>query len=146
MLTGTSRIISLGAYWMTGGVGLPMTTEARETAYRRLAAEGLLVDGTVTDRRRMALIMVRACLETGAAEHVAYEDPGDRARRDEHCGPCAAAIHPSPRPQRRLPLRQRQEVQEALWGHYRVAHDFVTDETPSRKGGVCRAGKVNEPT
>jgi hypothetical protein len=37
-------------YWMTGGVGLPMTSEVRETAYRRLAADGVLVDGTVTDR------------------------------------------------------------------------------------------------
>ncbi|MGA3315447.1 MAG: SEC-C metal-binding domain-containing protein, partial [Candidatus Korobacteraceae bacterium] len=73
----------LGTYWMTGGVGLPMTTEARETAYRRLAAEGLLVDGIVTDRRRMALVTVRACLETGAAEHVAYEDPRGRARGND---------------------------------------------------------------
>jgi len=49
-----SRIIPLGAYWMTGGVGLRMTTEACQIAYRRLAAAGVLVDGTITDRRRMA--------------------------------------------------------------------------------------------
>jgi SEC-C motif len=91
-----SRIIPLGAYWMTGGVGLPMTTEARETAYRRLAAEGLLVDGIVTDRRRMALVTVRTCLETEAAEHVVYEDPGGRARRDTTAGHAPRRSIPAP--------------------------------------------------
>ena len=91
-----SRIIPLGGYWMTGGVGLPMTIETRETAYRRLAAEGVLVDGTVTDRRRMALVTVRACLETGAAEHVAYEDPGSRARRDDTAGHVLRRPTPAP--------------------------------------------------
>ena len=91
-----TRIIPLGAYWMTGGVGLPMTEEARETAYRRLAAEGVLVDGTVTDRRRMALVTVRACLETGAAEHVAYEDPGGHARGNDTAGHAPRRAVPAP--------------------------------------------------
>jgi SEC-C motif-containing protein len=90
-----SRIIPLGAYWMTGGVGLPMTTEARQIAYRRLAAEGVLEDGTITDRRRMALVTVRTCLETEAAEHVAYEDPGGRAR-DNTAGHAPRRSIPAP--------------------------------------------------
>jgi hypothetical protein len=91
-----SRIIPLGGYWMTGGVGLPMTPEARETAYRRLAAEGVLVDGTITDRRRMALLTVRACLETGAAKHVAYENPGSLARRNDTAGHAPRRSGPAP--------------------------------------------------
>ena len=81
---------------MTGGVGLPITTEARETVYRRLAAEGVLVDGTITDRRRMALVTVRACLETGAAEHVAYEDPRGHARRNDTAGHAPGRSIPAP--------------------------------------------------
>jgi hypothetical protein len=70
-----SRIVPLGGYWMTGGAGLPLEPEVRQNLYRRLEAEGVLVDGKITDRRRLARMAVRACLKAGAAGRVRYEDP-----------------------------------------------------------------------
>jgi uncharacterized protein YecA (UPF0149 family) len=57
-------------WWLGGRCGA-------EIAQR---GEQVLEDGTITDRHRMALVTVRTCLDTEAAEHVAYEDPGGRAR------------------------------------------------------------------
>jgi uncharacterized protein YchJ len=34
----------------------------------------------------MSLLTARTCLETEAAEHVVYEDPGGHARRDNTAG------------------------------------------------------------
>jgi hypothetical protein len=70
-----SRIVPLGGYWMTGGAGLPLLPQVRQNLYRRLEAEGVLVDGKITDRRRLARMAVRACLKSGVAGRVRYEDP-----------------------------------------------------------------------
>ena len=70
-----SRIVPLGGYWMTGGAGLPLESEVRQTLFRCLEAEGVLVDGKITDRRRLARMATRACLKAGAAGRVRYEDP-----------------------------------------------------------------------
>lgn len=45
------------------------------TLSQRLEAEGVLVDGKITDRRLLARMAVRACLEVSAAGRVQYEDP-----------------------------------------------------------------------
>jgi hypothetical protein len=70
-----SRIVPLGDYWMTGGAGLPIEPEVRQTLFQRLEAEGVLANGEITDRRRLARMAVRACLKAGAAGRVRYEDP-----------------------------------------------------------------------
>ena len=69
-----TRTIPLETYSMTGGAALPMDAKAKETALRRLTEERLLVDGVVTDPHKTALSVVRACLESGLARHVRYDD------------------------------------------------------------------------
>jgi uncharacterized protein YchJ len=46
----------------------------RQHLLPRLEAEGILKNGQVTDRRRLARMTIRACLKAGAAERVQYED------------------------------------------------------------------------
>lgn len=92
-----TRIIPLGGYWMTGGAGLPLLPEVRETVYRRLEAEGVLVDGNITDRRRLARITVRACLKAGAAEQVTYENLEGTAQQNGAVGYPPRRSFPTPR-------------------------------------------------
>ena len=67
-----TRTILLGRYWITGGAPLVIDRKALKLALRRLDREKLLVGDTIADAHRMALIIVGACLESGAAEHVRY--------------------------------------------------------------------------
>jgi hypothetical protein len=73
-----TRTIPLGEYWMTGGAGLPVqSADGLEEALRRITAEEHpLLDGP----GGVALPIVRACLEVGAADHVAYEGAPKRLR------------------------------------------------------------------
>jgi hypothetical protein len=71
-----TRTIPLGECWMTGGAGLPIQSAGSiEDALRRITGEEhRLLDGP----GGMALTVVRACLETGAADHIAYAGaPGE---------------------------------------------------------------------
>jgi hypothetical protein len=71
-----TRTIPLGEYWMTSGAALPINSgDALKAALRRAESgkwKWAAGPGIVSLR------LVRACLETGAAEHVAYEDPGSK--------------------------------------------------------------------
>jgi hypothetical protein len=62
---------------MVGGVALPITPEARETAYRRLVAEGVLVDRTIADQRRCRSLRFAHVSRLGDRAW-AYENPGAR--------------------------------------------------------------------
>jgi hypothetical protein len=71
-----TRTLPLGEYWMTGGAGLPIDSNADFTgALRRVSAGGR----TIESPSAMTLAIVRACLEAGAAEHVAYKTPSVKA-------------------------------------------------------------------
>ncbi len=70
-----TRTIPLEGYWITGGAPLVMDAEAAELAVHRLEKAKLVLRDRIVDPHKMALIVVRACLETGAAEHVRFEDP-----------------------------------------------------------------------
>jgi hypothetical protein len=66
-----TRTVPLGEYWMTSGAALPIASaDAIEPAFRRL-------DKVTLDRREgpggLPILIVRACLKAGAAEHVRYE-------------------------------------------------------------------------
>jgi hypothetical protein len=73
-----TRTIPLGEYWMTGGAGLPITS--KEAIKRALiGADGgkhKLLEGP----GGFALLIVRALLADGVADHVAYETVGTPAR------------------------------------------------------------------
>jgi hypothetical protein len=65
-----TRTIPLGEYWMTGGAGLPINSqESVVDTLRRIARDGKPPQGA----RGVALTVARACLASGAANHVRYE-------------------------------------------------------------------------
>ena len=126
-----SRIIPLGAYWMTGGVGLPMTEEGTRdrlspTRSGRVAGERNrnrpTPNGAGYGSRMSGDWGGRACGVRGSEKPCSGNDTAGHAPRRSVPAPA----------ERSLPLRQRQEVQEVLWGHYRVATGCVTDQILSR--------------
>jgi hypothetical protein len=74
-----TRTIPLGEYSMTGGAGLPITSkEAIRGALRRFENEkGEPLEGA----RGVALSIARACLASGAADHIAYESTAASAKK-----------------------------------------------------------------
>jgi len=66
------RTIPLGEYWISSGAGLPMDADVRESVLTKLKEEKSL------DPHQMALLVVRACLESGAAQYVTYEGSEDQ--------------------------------------------------------------------
>jgi hypothetical protein len=78
-----TRTVPLGEYWMTGGAGLPIVSaKAIEPALRQIGK--LLTRDTRDGPAAVPTLIVRACLEAGAAEHVGYADseakPKERPR------------------------------------------------------------------
>jgi hypothetical protein len=74
-----TRTIPLGEYWMTGGAGLPITSrEAIKHAFSRTdSGKHMLLEGP----GGLALLIVRALLADGVADHVAYETVGTPSRK-----------------------------------------------------------------
>ena len=66
-----TRIIPLGEYWMTGGAALPLSAEAVQDVLSRLTSDQFDACGI---RSRTVLKIVQACLASGAAERIRYED------------------------------------------------------------------------
>ena len=91
-----TRTIPLGEYWITGGAPLPMDAKAKNAAFREFSERGLVVDGTITDPHKMALITIRACLESDAARQVKYEDPGSQRLHCAVVGPRQRLSSPAP--------------------------------------------------
>ena len=73
-----TRTIPFGDFCITGGAPLPMDAKAKKITFERLDEEKLLAGGIITDPHKMALVTVRACLESGVAQYFTYEDPGSR--------------------------------------------------------------------
>jgi hypothetical protein len=69
-----TRTIPLGAFWMTGGAGLPAGSDAIRKAGARLHEQGLLHECSFTDPHRAAITIVRTLLQQGAAGHIKYAD------------------------------------------------------------------------
>jgi hypothetical protein len=74
-----TRTIPLGEYWMTGGAGLPITSrKAIQHAFSRAdSGKHKLLEGP----GGLALLIVRALLADGVADHVAYETVGTQSRK-----------------------------------------------------------------
>jgi hypothetical protein len=67
-----TRTVPLDGYWMTTGVGLPVGDKQTANAVMR-EVRPLGPDLTRADPHKLALTIIRACLDCGAAEHVRYE-------------------------------------------------------------------------
>jgi hypothetical protein len=91
-----TRTIPLGEYWITGGAPLPMDAKAKNAAFREFSERGLVVDGTITDPHEMALVTVRACLESDAAGNVKYEHLGSQRLHSAVEGPRPRLSSPTP--------------------------------------------------
>ncbi|MGA3239484.1 MAG: hypothetical protein ABSG03_24680 [Bryobacteraceae bacterium] len=74
-----TRTITLGEYWMTTGAFLPIPSKEvfQKAIIRADSAKHELLQGP----GGVALSIVRACLASGAAEHVAYEPVKTQSRR-----------------------------------------------------------------
>jgi hypothetical protein len=101
-----TRTIPLDGYWMTTGAALPLgdqkTCEAVIREIKRLGPEL-----TEVEPQKLALRMIRACLDCGAAEHVRYEgtdeeDPDSLGGPEDRGGIDSDKLQlrrvPSPRP------------------------------------------------
>lgn len=75
-----SRTAPIGNHWMTTGAGLPVDRTSGEAIKLKLTEERLLEDESFRGQHKMALAIVRACLETGAAERVRYEGPQEEGK------------------------------------------------------------------
>jgi hypothetical protein len=74
-----TRTIPLGDYWMSGGAALPVyKNEFLQEAFRRIDSER---QRWLDRPGEMALMIVRACLAAGAAEHIAYEGPVTKPKK-----------------------------------------------------------------
>jgi hypothetical protein len=78
-----ARTIPLGEYWMTTGAGLPLgSREAMKDAVRRM--ERGPIPKAMQGPASLSLKIVRACLDTGAAEYIAYETARPKRREPRH--------------------------------------------------------------
>jgi hypothetical protein len=92
-----TRTIPLGGYWMMGGAALPMVAEQKDLVLDVLKHERLLVDGVITEPHDATLLIVRACLESGAAENISYDDQSlpPKLRNSSYCRPRRVQRAPS---------------------------------------------------
>jgi hypothetical protein len=67
-----SRTIPYDGYWATTGAALPIASEKTCAALVQ-TFDRLTRTATPVDPHKMALTIIRACLESGAADHVRYE-------------------------------------------------------------------------
>jgi hypothetical protein len=66
-----TRTVPLGEYWMTGGAGLPITS--REAIKHALIGADIGKHKLLEGPGGFSLLIVRALLAVGVADHVAYE-------------------------------------------------------------------------
>lgn len=82
-----TRTILLGGYWMTSGAALPIDRTTAEVVIRRLRQGKLLEDGGPGGEHELALEVLRACLDCGAAEQIRYEGPNEEDEQLELAAP-----------------------------------------------------------
>jgi hypothetical protein len=69
-----TRTAPLGGYWITTGAPLPVgDRRTGEMLLKTIRRGNLLEDTTSAGEHRLATTIIRACLDSGAAEHVHYE-------------------------------------------------------------------------
>jgi len=73
-----ARTVPLGDYWMTTGAALPIDDrETGEMVLKAIERGKLFEDTTSAGEHKLATAIIRACLDSGAAEHVRYEGADD---------------------------------------------------------------------
>ena len=89
-----TRTIPLDGYWATTGAALPIanqkTCDALMQTYERLNQSASPVDP-----HKLALTMIRTCLDSGAAEHVCYKGVNEDEEDDGELQMSGAPSHPS---------------------------------------------------
>jgi hypothetical protein len=91
-----TRTAPLERWWMTTGAGLPIGD--KETGERVLGAivrGNLLEDTSSASQHKLAIAVIRACLDSGAAEHVLYL--GGEEEDEEFGSPRSTSALSSPR-------------------------------------------------
>jgi hypothetical protein len=69
-----TRTAPLGGYWITTGAPLPVGDRKTGAMLLKTIRQGnLLEDRTSVGEHKLATAIIRACLDSGAAEHVRYE-------------------------------------------------------------------------
>ena len=74
-----ARRVPLGEYWMTTGAALPVVSaQSLEPTVRQLE-QGLVLE-VRNGPAPLSTMIIRACLDAGAAEYIAYEGPATRPK------------------------------------------------------------------
>jgi hypothetical protein len=69
-----TRTAPLGGYWITTGAPLPVgDRKTVEMLLKTIRRGNLLEDTTSAGKHKLATAIIRACLDSGAAEHIRYE-------------------------------------------------------------------------
>lgn len=78
-----TRTAPLGSCWITTGAPLPVSDKKTgEMLLKTIRRGNLLEDRTSAGEHRLVTAVIRACLDSGAAEYVRYED-GDKDQEKE---------------------------------------------------------------
>ncbi|MGH9430290.1 MAG: SEC-C metal-binding domain-containing protein [Terriglobia bacterium] len=73
-----TRTVPLGRYWMTTGAALPIfETKTGGVILRKIEHEKLLRDKTTAGEHKLALGVIRVCLDSGAADHIRYGESAE---------------------------------------------------------------------
>ncbi len=82
-----TRTAPLGPYWITTGAPLPIgDKKTGEAVLCKLNEAKLLEDKTPAGEHKLALAVIRECLDCGAADYVRYEGPEDEDEEPEFRG------------------------------------------------------------
>jgi len=73
-----ARTVPLGDCWMTTGAALPIgDRKTAEMVLKTIERGNLFVDRTSVGEHKLATAIIRACLDSGAAEHIRYAGGDD---------------------------------------------------------------------
>jgi len=91
-----ARIVPLGDCWMTTGAALPIgDRKTGEMVLKTIERGNLFEDWTSVGEHKLATAIIRACLDSGAAEYIHYEG-GDEEEMEVGMDPSITEVK-SPR-------------------------------------------------
>ena len=113
-----TRVFSLEdqGFLVTGGAGLPVTAAAlariRKELNREFAPGTDFARLTPDQESDLAALVIRVCLRSGMSSRIAYGTSAETSSKGVDNRP---ARGPACKPERPMPVRERQEVQILLW-------------------------------
>ena len=101
-----SRMISHDSFLMSTGAAIPVPPEAMKpiiAGIKRMGLDGDLSLLSPVEEAELAAMVIRMCLESGAADHVRFAEPGEHSSRvkqsrHERSQPAVAAQAPLAQP------------------------------------------------